>query len=331
MLQDLPGASFEHVDAAGAVTSISLPKGFADTQDATAPLFMIDPDGTAWALGSTDLAEVPPGATKATLIPLGQLPDNAVAEGFRPPELRQIHSPVTLASDGAGHVALALDATSAVRVYSSRDGHFSDLQLPDGTDALSLSYFHDGSLAIGLGSYTGDKANKAVVAAPDGSLSQPIDVGDSSIVNPYSDTAVLFGGFYPTILNIDHKTQAITLPPGLKPEPLLGGVQVGQNGTLIVPTATGITFLNGVADAVATSTYAYPPTDEQCGPPGGQLSAPADSSAVSNGGSSAGQPTACPGVKIPARVDVGRDGAVWLLDDQQGPQTTQLTLATLNK
>ena len=175
------GQTLKHVDAAGSITVAPLPKGFTVIQDAVSTQLVVDPDGTAWLLGvtnipaakpSTTLVEVKLGASSAKLIPLGQLPDNAAAEGFRPPELHGLHSPAALASDGAGHVALALDATSVVRVYDAENGTFNDVQLPKATDASSLRYFRDGKLAIGLVRYgDGKPAITAVIASTDGSLS----------------------------------------------------------------------------------------------------------------------------------------------------------------
>jgi hypothetical protein len=243
----------------------------------------------------------------ARLIPFGPLPDNAAAEAFRPPDLRGIHSPVVLASDGNGHVALALNATSAVRVYNAGRGTFTDVPLPRASDAWSLRYFDDGGLAIGLVSYTGAIPTTAVIATPDGSLSQPINVGDSELVSPYSDNAVLFGGVHPTILKSDGTTHPIALPRDVHTYTPLGGVQGAPNATLVIPTESGISFLDGPTDAVVTATYEYPTTDERCGPSSGLN--PHQRPGVG-----------CQGV-VPARVAVGGDGAVWLLKSLAGTPT----------
>jgi hypothetical protein len=245
---------------------------------------------------------VTPGATSAKLIPVGPLPDDSVAEGFRPPELRGIHSPVALASDGAGHIALALDATPAVRVYDAESATFTDISLPMNTDAFSLRYFPDGELAIGLASYgDGKPATTAAIASTDGSLSRPIEVGDSSLVNPYSDSAVLFGGMRPTILESNGTTHRILLPRGVYPyAQLAGGVQVGRNGSIVVAGPKGITFLRSASHPVVTGTYEYRTDDEACGP-------------IS--GTGIGAPTgASGGCLSPPRVAVAGNGTVWIFN-----------------
>jgi len=302
--------NLDHLNSSAALTSISLPREFYAGRESWDPTFAVDPDGTAWALGASDLAEVTAGAQTAKLIPLGPLPDNGTAESYRPSDLRGVHSPQVLASDGGGHIAVALSATSVVRVYSRANGTFSDLDLPTGTDAWSLRYFGNGSLAIGLENYLHHDSTYAVIASTDGSLSQPIDVGDSLVLHPYSATAVLFGGMVPTILNSDGTTQTITLPAGLEPSPILGGVQLGRNGKLVVTTSTGITILAGAADSTVTATYSYPTTS--CGPnSGGGPTGPTDPGAPSpivNAG---------PCNEMPQTVTVGADGTVWILNTAQ--------------
>ena len=127
---------------------------------------------------------------------------------------------------------------------------------------------------------------------------------------------MLFGGLHPTILDSDGTTHPVSLPPGLiGADAQLGGVQVGHNGTLVAANPTGITFLDGASNAVATATYAYPTDDEPCGPPSGQvLSTTARRSTRSPdaaGTPASQQPTGrC---LAQPRVAVADNGAVWIL------------------
>jgi len=308
------GETLKHLDAAGSVTVVRLPKGFTVIQDTVSPQVVVDPNGTVWVIGQSGLAEVKLGATSAKLIPLGPLPNNLRTEGF------PAHTPVALASDGGGHVAVALQATSLVRVYNSRSGTLSDVRLPNATDGVSLRYFRDGRLAIGLAFY-GGLPNKAVIANTDGSLSQPIDVGDSTLVNPYSDTAVLFGGLHPTILDSDGTTHPVALPAGIRPLSEVGGLQAGRDGTLVVPTATGITFLDGASKPAVTATIQYRTGNEPCGPPSGI-------GPIRATGAAAQLPTG--GCLVRPRVAVAPDGAVWVFNVLPRGTTTHLIVERID-
>ena len=272
------------------------------------PVIAVDPDGTVWALGMRNvadarlgatLAEVTPGAGTAKLIPLGQLPD----AGRGPDGFGAAPTPYTLASDGAGHVALALLDTSVVRVYDSRHGTFTDVHLPTATEAESLRYFGDGKLAIGLAGYVG-RASTAVIASADGSRSQPIEVGDSTVAKPYRDTAVLFGDYHPTILYSDGTTHPVTLPPGVLAVPDFGGVQAGRNGALVVAAPVGTTFVYETARA-PTVQISYRIGDLPCGPDSGTGS-------FGTTGPYAQLPTS--GCLVPPRVAVAPNGAVWVFN-----------------
>jgi hypothetical protein len=302
--------ALKHLDATGSVTVVRLAKQWTFMPDNDPnPIIAVDPDGTVWALGQTNfakpklgatLAEVTPGAGAAKLIPLGQLPD----AGRGPNGFGAAPTPYALASDGAGHVALALLDTSVVRVYDSRHGTFTDVRLPTSTEALSLRYFGDGKLAIGLAGYVG-RATTAIIASTDGSRSQPIEVGESTVAKPYSDTAVLFGEEHPTILYSDGTTHPVTLAAGVLPYPNVGAVQVGRNGTLVVATPTGVTFVDGTSGARAAATYAYPIGDLPCGPDTGTGS-------FGTTGPYARLPTT--GCLVPPRVAVAPNGAVWVFN-----------------
>jgi hypothetical protein len=299
--------TLKHLDAAGSVAVVRLPTGFTVIQDTVSPQLAVDPDGTVWVLGYTNfggpnvgLVEVAPGANTGKLIRLGHFPDN----GLGPTGFGGAYAPSALASDGAGHVALALSATSAVRVYNSRSGTFSDVRLPNATDAVSLRYFGDGKLAIGL-VRIGQPETTAVIASADGSRSRQIEVGDSTVAKPYSDTAVLFGDLRPTILDSDGTTHSVALAPGVSAAPDFGGVQVGHNGTLVVATPTGITFLDGRAGSAVTATYEYRIGDVPCGSSSGTGSIGATGAATQ-------PPTG--GCLVPPRVAVAANGAVWVFN-----------------
>jgi len=307
------GETLKHLDAAGSVTVVRLPKGFTVIQDTVSPQVVVDPSGTAWVIGQSDLAEVKLGATSAKLIPLGPVPNNARTDG-------STHPPVALASDGGGHVAVALDGTSAVRVCNTRSGTFSDVRLPNATDAASLRYFGDGKLAIGL-VRIGQPETTAVIASADGSRSQQIEVGDSSLVNPYSDRAVLFGGLHPTILDSDGTTHPVALPAGIRPLSEVGGLQAGRDATLVVPTATGITFLDGASKPAVTATIQYRTGNEPCGPPSGTGS-------TGTTGAAAQPPTG--GCLVRPRVAVAPDGAVWVFNVLPRGTTTHLIVERID-
>ena len=205
--------------AAGSLTSISLSPEFAARKR---ELGSDDRNRCRWHRMGTR-RDARRGARRrpaAVLIPLGELTENAGAEGSRPAEIRTVHPPRVIAVDNAGHVAMGLEATSIVRIYNSVTRAFTDLRLPKGTDAFAR-YFKDGRLAIGLANDSNGGTNTAVIAALDGSLSKPINVGDASLFNAFSDTVVLAGVSIPTILNSDGTTARVTLPPGLQPAPNL--------------------------------------------------------------------------------------------------------------
>ena len=307
----LSGSVLKHIDATGSLTvTRPLPKEFNVGGASQSSVFAVDPDGTIWVLGQTELAQVKPGATHARVIQLGPFPDDAVAESYRPPELRGGHWPVALASDGAGHVAVALDATPVVRLYNATNGAVTDVRLPKNFDGWSLRYFRDGRLAIGLAGYgDGKPETTAVIAEPDGSYLQPVNVGDSMRVTQYRDNAVLFGGVHPTILNSDGRTRRLAIPAGIAPYSDIGGVQAGRDGTLVVATPTRIVFLGGPADAKVIATYAYPVADEPCGPPSGaaiQLGTSTSTRPADAASTTVPQPTGC---LVPPRVAVAPDGA----------------------
>jgi hypothetical protein len=306
----------DHLVAGGALASIPLPKEFAGGSanpnpglGEHDPTLAVDPDGTVWALGPRTLAEVAPGASTAKLIPFGPLPDNPDAELSQPLPLRGDHAQQVLTSDGSGRVAFALTATSVIREYNAETGVFSDLKLPTGADAMSLRYFADGGLAIGIDNFVNGDRTHAIVAQPDGALSAPIDVGNAGVLNPYSGTAVIAGAFPGrTILNRDGTTTAIALPVS-GPAPT-GGVQRGRNGTLVVPTQQGITISKSVSDPVVAATLHY--ARERCPltSGGGALgsTAPGGRAPVVHA------PVTC--FVVPDHVLVGSDGSVWQLITQ---------------
>jgi hypothetical protein len=303
----------DHLDPAGAVVSIALPKAFAGGSANSDPglgehdpTLAVDPDGTVWVLGPRMLAEARPGASTARLIPFGPLPDNPDAELSQPLPVRGAHAQQVLASDGSGHVAFALTATSIIREYSARTGRFSDLQLPTGADALSLRYFAGGGLAIGLDNFVNGDQSHAIVAQPDGALSAPIDVGNSDVLNPYSGTAVIAGA-YPgrTILNRDGTTTAMALPVS-GPAPT-GGVQRGRKGTLIVPTQQGITVVKSASDPIVAATIHY--ASEPCPPTSG--GGPIGPTPPGGQAPLVHAPERC--FIVPDHVSVGSDGSVWQL------------------
>ena len=291
---DSGAVRLDHLDADGSVRSIPLPSEFAIGAGRRDPMLAIDPDGTAWVLGQRSLAEVGRAATMPKLIPLGRWPNT------------EIHEPQVLASDGAGDVAVALEDTTLVRVYNAHTASFSDLTLPVGTDAWSLRYFADGSLAIGLSGFDSSPFTRtALIASPLGSLSRGIRVGDTEVASAYSDTAVLFGAVHPTVLNRDGTTRPITLPAGTKLAPFDGSVRLGRDGKLIVSTGLGITIFSPAADPVATATLKYPKVS--CG-------------LISGGGplspTGAGEPVSEPAPicrDSPSGVTVDRAGSIWLL------------------
>ncbi len=282
----------DHLDAKGSLRSIPLPAEFANGAGSPDPMLAVDPDGTAWVLGQSALAEVGRTAVMPKLIPLGSWPNT------------EPHTPRVLASDGAGHVAVAFDDTTVVRVYNARSGTFSDVSLPVGTDAWSLRYFADGSLAIGLTIFHA-QPTVALIATPSGSLSRGIRVGDTEVASAYSNTAVLFGAFHPTVLDRDGTTRPVALPAGSKLAPFDGSVRLGRDRKLVVSTGTAITIFSSGADPVATATLKYPTTS--CGPfsGGGPLSPTGASGPVS-------EPTPiCR--DSPDGVTLDREGNIWLV------------------
>ena len=112
-------------------------------------------------------------ASTARLIPFGPLPDNHDAELSQPLPVRGAHAQQVLASDGSGHVAFALTATSIIREYSATTGRFTDLELPTGADALSLRYFADRGLAIGIDNFVNGDRTHTIVAQPERRVVRP--------------------------------------------------------------------------------------------------------------------------------------------------------------
>lgn len=288
---DSGAVRLDHLGANGSLRSIPLPSEFAIGAGSRDPMLAIDPDGTAWILGQRSLAEVGRTATTPRLIPLGRWPNT------------EIHDPQALASDGAGHVAVAFEDTTLVRVYNASTASFSDLTLPVGTDAWSLRYFADGSLAIGLTIFHA-QPTVALIASPGGSLSRGIRVGDTEVASTYSPTAVLFGAFHPTVLNRDGTTRPITLPAGSKLAPFYGSVRIGRDGKLIVSTGLGITIFSPATDPVATATLKYPTVS--CGLTSAEPISPTGASG----------PVSEPAPicrDAPDGVTVDRDGTIWLV------------------
>ena len=303
----------DHLDAAGTLSSIALPKAFAGGSANSDPglgehdpTLAVDPDGTVWVLGPRALAEATAGASTAKLIPFGPLPDNHDAELSQPLPVRGGHAQQVLASDGSGHVAFALTATSIIREYTAGTGRFTDLELPTGADAMSLRYFADGGLAIGIDNFVNGDRTHAIVAPAEGALSAPIEVGNAEVLNPYSGSAVIAGAFPGrTILNRDGTTTAIALPVS-GPAPT-GGVQRGKNGTLVVPSQPGITIVKSASDPVVTATLHY--AGEPCPPTsGGGFTGP-----TGPGGRApvVHLPERC--FVVPDHVLVGSDGSIWQL------------------
>ena len=301
----------DHLDAAGTLVSIPLPKSFAGGSANSNPglgehdpTLAVDPDGTAWVLGPRALAEATARASTARLIPFGPLPDNHDAELSQPLPARGAHAQQVLASDGAGHVAFALTATSIIREYSATTGRFTDLELPTGADAMSLRYFADGGLAIGIDNFVNGDRTHAIVAQPNGALSAPIEVGNAEVLNPYSGAAVIAGAFPGrTLLNRDGTTTPIALPVS-GPAPT-GGVQRGRNGALVVATPRGITIVKRASDPVVMATLHY--ADEPCPPiSGGGFIGPT--------GPGGRAPVVYPPERcfiVPEHVVVGTDGSIW--------------------
>jgi hypothetical protein len=284
----------DHLDAARSLRAIPMPEQFETGLSERNPMIAVDADGTAWALGQHALAEVSPTATTPRLFPLGAWPNT------------EIHTPMAIASDGAGHVAIAFQDTTLVRVFSAASGTFSDLQLPVGTDAYSLAYFGDGSLAMGLLIGSLREVNTALIAAPDGSFSKLVPVGDAWIVHRYSDTTVLFGSEQTlTLLHRDGSTRQVVLPAAVGPSPITGAVQLGRDGKLVVTTQSGVVILKSVSNPVPTGAALTFPRIA-CGP----ISYPGPLGPTSPG---APAPTFNPVCRAePSYVRVGEDGTIWL-------------------
>ena len=300
LIADQAGVHLDHLDAAGSLRAISMPVQFDAGRNERNPMIAVDPDGTAWALGQRALAEVSPTATGPRLFPLGKWPN------------QEVHTPMAIASDGAGHVAIAFQDTTLVRVFNAASRTFSDLQLPVGTDAYSLAYFGDGSLAMGLLIGSLHAVNTALIAAPDGSFSKLVPVGDTWIVHRDSDTAVLFGSSQTlTWLNRDGTTRQIVLPAAVGPSPITGAVQLGHDGKLVVTTGQGIVILKSVSDPVPTgSALTFPRF--ACGP----ISGGGPIGPTSPGGRTPIFNPVCRAA--PRYVRVGVDGTIWLLYDTDG-------------
>ena len=296
----------DHLDASGSVSSIQLPKDFAggSANDNPGlgehePTLAVDRNGTVWVLGRRSLAEVRPGASAATFIPFGPLPDNHGTDRSAP-DARDSLVQQVLVSNGAGRVAFALTATPIVREYDANTGRFIDVHLPAGSHAESLRFFGDGSLAIGIDNVVNGDRTHARIARPDGTLTAPIEITNAAVLNPYSDTAVLAGAFPGrTVLRRDGTTSEMRLPVE-GPAPI-GGVQRGRNGTIVVPTQAGITVLAGASDPAIRTTLPY--ATAWCAPIGG--------GPYPTGGRAVRQSSAC--AIVPADVVVGSDGAIWQL------------------
>jgi hypothetical protein len=219
-----------------------------------------------------------------------------------------------------------MDACTVVKIFDNQSGSFSNVSLPPATDAVSLRYFANGSLAVGLKNYSTSSDNEVVIVTPNGVLSSPITVGDATVLNPFSTTAVLAGGPDPAIVNSDGTTQQIALPSDVQPDPTEGGVQVGENGELIVPTSAGLTILHSASDATVARVFTYP-TVASCGPISGQGVTGSTGSSAGAGQGSVPE-DAC--VHRPTGIAVGAGSALWILDDDQQPPTASLTLDTVS-
>jgi hypothetical protein len=80
---------------------------------------------------------------------------------------------------------------------------------------------------------------------------------------------------------------------------------VGRDGSLVVATPTGVSFVDRTSGAVTSATYAYPIGDLPCGPDSGTGS-------FGTTGPYAHLPTS--GCLVPPRVAVAPDGAVWVFN-----------------
>jgi hypothetical protein len=220
-----------------------------------APTIAAAQNGVIWAAADGELIRFDAASGSIRSVPLLAPGDNAHVESGRPQQIHGVHDIRAVAVDRNGHVAIALSAATQVLIYHDSSGQFTTLALPLGTDAWSVGYFADGSLAIGVAEETGNVAT-VLVATPDGHVVRSFSVPDASRLLALASESLLAGTLGPSTISEQGSVKRLVLRADVALDTTLGGVEPLSNGGFVVATANRLVRLR--ADGRIANTYTYP-------------------------------------------------------------------------
>ena|GEM_PF-4714234 len=252
-------------EVAQKLSSVVLP--LSDAPPAAEPAIAVDDDGSAW-LGINDaLVHVSPTLDILSITPAGEFPGVAEAQKYRPDDLAKVH-PIIAVSAYNGHVAIAAEAASSVRIFGP-DGKASDIALPPDSAASGLAFSSDtGRLAVGLIDYATQSNASVMVVDPTGDnavVNATLKVEDASFINAWPGTgSFLVGSLRPDVVGKDGKVTPIQLPvPMDERSGVTGAVALSPT---IVAVATTSRVVEVDTSAGAPPQYAKPFPPGACGP-----------------------------------------------------------------
>lgn len=301
---------FQWSDANRAIRSWDIDKAVTTHSGMSYSTLAVDSQ-FVWIGESDSLARFDIAAGTSTTFAVQGIQDNAAAEAHRPPEIRGAHQITAIAEDSSGNIAVALSASSTVKIFDSESKIWSDVQIPSGTDAWNVKYFADGTLAIALADYNASDLRELLLVK--GSLTTLVHVDDASALESGSSDTLVVGSQIPEVVDSSGQlVSKVPVPAGTTLSARAGVIQTSDGW--LFNTSNGL--LEGSASGATLG--AVPPSSDQC-------------PVTISGGAGAPAPSGleqCP--NDATLTALGSDGRVWVVDRHaSSTQGTQTRLSTV--